>query len=123
MHIDNYLNYSTQKGFYIDPIVEFSMTERVKPIGKSFRDSLKSRKVQIMGTLGAGAALLAPNVAAANATFDFTILTDLGTAIVDLIPTANLLIDGGGPLVIKFCIVAAVCAPFIWVYAKAHGRG
>lgn len=99
------------------------MAEMAKPVGKGFRDSLKSRKVQFMGTLAAGAVVLAPNVAAeVNGTFDFTILNDLGTAIVGLIPTANTLIDQGAPLFIKICVIGAVCAPFVWFYHKAHGK-
>jgi len=97
------------------------MTKMSRPYGKAFRDALNAHKVQIVG-FTVGAAALASRVSAENNTFDFTVLTDLGTALVDLIPTANDLIDNGGPLVIKFCIVAAVCAPFIWVYYKAHGR-
>ena len=93
-----------------------------KPLGKSFRDSLKTRKVQIIGLGIAGTSLLAPRVAAENNTFDFTILNDLGNSIVSLIPTANNLVDQGAPLFIKVCVIATVCAPFIWIYYKAHGK-
>ena len=92
-----------------------------KPVGKSFRDSLKGHAVKIIGIVAAGSGLVA---AASAETFNFSILGDLVDAIVTLIPDANTLIDQGGPLVIKFCIVAAVCAPFIWLYSvsmkKSH---
>jgi hypothetical protein len=97
------------------------MTEMSKPFGKRFRDSLKNRKVQIVGLASAGVAL-APNAMAANGTFDFTILNDLGTSLVGLIPTANSLVDQGAPLFIKICVVAAVCAPFVWLYHKSSGK-
>jgi len=84
--------------------------------GKSFRDSLKGYRIKSLGLIGGTATLVA---AASAETFNFSILEDLVTAVVGLIPEANTLIDAGGPLVIKFCIVAAVCAPFIWLYQKA----
>lgn len=94
------------------------MTEMSNNFWKRFRDALKSRKVQIVGLASAGAALVAP--AAAADTFNFTILNDLGSAVVGLIPVANDLVDQGAPLLIKVCVVGAVCAPFIWIYVKAH---
>lgn len=92
---------------------------KLEAYGKAFRDSLKPARVKIVGLLAAGSSLIA---AVSAETFNFSILQDLATAIVGLIPSANTLIDQGGPLVIKFCIVAAVCAPFIWIYYKAHGK-
>lgn len=92
---------------------------KLEAYGKSFRDSLKAYRARTLGIIGGTATLVA---AASAETFNFSILQDLATAIVGLIPSANTLIDEGGPLVIKFCIVAAVCAPFIWIYYKAHGK-
>lgn len=93
------------------------MTEMSNNMAKRTRDFLKARKAQVLGLITAGATMAAP---AAAETFNFTILNDLGTALVDLAPTANSLIDVGGPLAIKFCVVAAVCAPFVWIYYKAY---
>jgi sRNA-binding regulator protein Hfq len=96
------------------------MTEMSNNLSKRFRDALRTRKVQIVGLITAGVGMTAP-VAAAD-TFNFSILTDLGTALVSLIPTANQLVDEGAPLVIKVCVVGAVCAPFVWLYYKANGH-
>ena len=90
---------------------------KLEAYGKAFRDSLKGVNVKIVGFV-AGAGTLA--AAASATTFNFSILQELADAIVGLIPTANILMDEGGPLVIKFCIVAAVCSPFIWLYYKAN---
>ncbi len=95
------------------------MAKLVMSIRNACRNSLQSAKVRTIGLVAAGSGLVA---AASAETFNFSILQDLATAIVGLIPSANTLIDQGGPLVIKFCIVAAVCAPFIWIYYKAHGK-
>ena len=92
---------------------------KLEAYGKAFRDSLKGHSVKIIGLVTAGSGLVA---AASAETFNFSILSDLVTAVVGLIPDANILIDQGGPLVIKFCIVAAVCAPFIWLYSKSSGK-
>jgi hypothetical protein len=99
--------------------VELFMTKIVISIRNACRTSLQSQNAKIVGLIAAGSGLIA---AASAETFNFSILGDLVDAIVLLIPDANTLIDQGGPLVIKFCIVAAVCAPFIWLYSKAHGK-
>ncbi len=84
--------------------------------GKAFRDSLKGMNVKLVG-LAAGASSL---VAYASAeVFNFSILTDLSDALIALMPNINTLVNSGGPVVINFCIVAGVCAPFIWIAKKA----
>jgi acetylornithine/succinyldiaminopimelate/putrescine aminotransferase len=91
---------------------------KLEAYGKAFRDSLKGVNVKMVG-LVAGAGTLVATVAATE-TFNFTILQDLADSALALLPTASELLDAGAPLVIKFCIVAAVCAPFIWIYHKAY---
>jgi hypothetical protein len=84
--------------------------------GKAFRDSLKGSHVKIVGLVAGAGSLV---TLAAAETFNFSILTDLTTALIALMPDLTSLVNEGGPLVINFCIVAAVCAPFIWLAKKA----
>ena len=89
---------------------------KLEAYGKAFRDCLKGMHVKTIG-LVAGAGTLVAAVSAE--TFNFSILTDLTTALVALMPDITSLINEGGPVVINFCIVAAICGPFIWIAKKA----
>jgi len=98
------------------------MTEKMSEFLAKVRGVLALRKVQAVVLGGTAVTFLVSNVAAAGDTFNFTILNDLGAALVGLIPTANELVDQGAPLVIKIAVVACVCAPFIWLYHKSYGH-
>ena len=90
---------------------------KLEAYGKAFRDSLKGMHVKAVGLI-AGAGSLVAYVH--GETFNFSILTDLSTSLIALAPDVSSLLDAGGPLVIKFCIIAAVCAPFVWIYKQAY---
>jgi hypothetical protein len=94
------------------------MAEMSQPFGKSFRDSLKVHSVKIVGLAAIGMATLVTGAMAE--TFNFSILTDLVTALTALIPDVNTLVSEGGPLVINVCVIAAICAPFIMLYNWAY---
>jgi hypothetical protein len=78
---------------------------------------LRDHKVEIAGLATTGL------VAAASAeTFNFSILTDLVTALTNLVPDVNSLVSAGGPLVINICVIGAVCAPFVMLIHWAYGK-
>jgi hypothetical protein len=86
------------------------MAEKLQAIAQVLRD----HKIEIAGLASTGL------VAAVSAeTFNFSILTDLTDSLIAIMPNISELVNTGGPLVINFCIVAAVCAPFIWIAKKA----
>jgi len=95
------------------------MAKIVSSIKAACHQVAGSPKVKIVGLVAAGAGLVG---AASAETFNFSILGDLADAMVALVPKANALVDAGGPLVINICIIGAVCAPFVWLFYKAHGK-
>lgn len=93
------------------------MAKIVQSIAAACKQALASHRVKIAGLAATGMVAAA---SAAGETFNFSILTDLTQALVALVPDVNSLVSAGGPLVINVCIVAAVCAPFIYIAKAMH---
>ena len=91
---------------------------KLEAVTKRMGDYLRAHSVKVVALGSAvGSSALAYGVHAE--TFNFSILTDLSAALVALMPDISTLINTGGPVIINFCIVAAVCGPFVWLAKKA----